>query len=439
MFRDRIELENELIEVLNKIKHNRKDISKIDEKLFVNNRVALGTISDLTKGGLQELNKIDETLLCIVANAVCDVSGEIRISPINYYTPEEIDYALNNEYFNGETSEILPITLENVLMAKTDEYITVIKITDLVHWKNEGLIIYDYESQRSAKYVRKQNGVIPTPDLNKQHVKEISEHQLNGTYIVDTITLNIYSDEITALNYNNKTKTLKINKGARISITDGFHRLEASVLTVKNDPETEEVFQVAIKSFDTDKAQKTFGQYNTYHPVSKERVQSLKKEKFGDYVVEKLKYKSDLKGKVSTEKRLSTLANHLTTTSILSEAIDHQFKMESQKDVIEVSEYLEKFFNYLIGSFKDEFVLNQNKYRETSFINNQYVFAGYVVLARRFRDENIPIIKLEEVIKNINFSKEVSDFSGLFSKGKKSIPFIISYFESLNLKEYAHN
>ncbi len=436
MFRDREELEEQLFDVLSKIKHNRKDIEKIDERLFEKNRVHLGTISELSQGGIKALKEIDETLLCIVANAVCEVSGEIRISPINFYSPEEIDFAINNEYFIGESSELLPITLENVLYVKKDEYITVIKITDLVHWENEGLITYDYESQRSAKFVRKHDGVVPTPDVNKQHVKEISEHQLNGTYIIDTITLNIYSNEVTALNYNNRTKTLKINKGARISITDGFHRLKASVLTVRNNPNTEEVFQVAIKSFDTDKASKTFGQYNTYHPVSKERVQSLKKEKFGDYVVEKLKFKSDLKGKVSTEKRLSTLANHLTTSTILSDAIDEQFKMESQKDVIEVSEYLEKFFNYLIGSFPDEFMLNQNKYREISFINNQYIFSGYVVLARRFRDENIPFNKLEDVIKNIDFSKESSEIAGMFVKGKKSIPLIMRYFENLNLKEY---
>jgi hypothetical protein len=310
---------------------------------------------------------------------------------------------------------------------------------DLVTWYNANLIHYDYETQRSAKWVRSgKAGVVPTPDVNEKHVKEIAEHYLNETYLTDTITLNVYSDEVKPLTYNPRNKQLTINNGAVISILDGFHRLQAGIRAVSKNPNLAQVMQLAIKSYPTEKAKKYFGQINTIHVVKQQRLQELKQERFSDFVVNELKTKSDLQGKIASSSQISTIANQLTTFAILSDAIHDNFEMSSRLEAKEVADYLQNFFDYLIGSYPDEFLNNQDKYRQTSYINNQHMFAGYVVLAKRLQENNIPLKKVQDVVNTIDFSKEGS-FRDIYGKGrsieaKKIRAKIAEYFKQLDIE-----
>jgi hypothetical protein len=419
MIRDRSELEKELDVIINEIKHNRKEFDEVENRLSEKYKVAPGLIADLSMGGKQ-WNEIEEWMLCLIAEVVSEVTGAIRIAPINFYHQEEIEEAKRLALEPKNSHELLPLTISEVLMISPNEYITKIKMTELVAWFNANLIYYDYETQRSAKWVRTSKaGVVPVPDVNEKHVKEIAEHYLNETYLTDTITLNVYSDEVKPLTYNPRSKQLTINKGAVVSILDGFHRLQAGIRAVSVNPNLSQVMQLAIKSFDTETAKKYFGQINTIHIVKKQRLQELKQERFSDYVVNELKTKSDLQGKIASAAQISTIANQLTTFAILSDAIDENFEMQSRLEAKEVSDYLRNFFDYLVGSFPDQFLYNQDKYRQTSYINNQHMFAGYVVLAKKFQENNIPLKKVQDVINSIDFSKD-GVFKDIYGKARST-------------------
>ena len=53
---------------------------------------------------------------------------------------------------------------------------------------------------------------------------------------------------------------------------------------------------------------------------------------------------------------------------------------------MEVSNYLVDFFNYLVGSFVDEFLENPNGHRD-KLINHPLMFAGYVQIAKTLKNK----------------------------------------------------
>ena len=58
-------------------------------------------------------------------------------------------------------------------MIDLENYITKVKISFLVKMFHSQLITYDYETQRSAKYRRTKDGVVPVPDVNKRALKTL--------------------------------------------------------------------------------------------------------------------------------------------------------------------------------------------------------------------------------------------------------------------------
>jgi hypothetical protein len=434
MLRDRKELEEELIEVINKIKlskkHNRAIVNSITEKL--NDEYGLDCM-ELIKNP-QGLSEIDSLQLCLVADVISVVAGEPKVSPLNFFTENEIKEA--KKAYEPEPEISLPITLDNVLSIDNENYLTIIDISYLNKLYHSGIIIYDYETQRSPKFKRSATNTIPVPDVNAASVQEIAQHYLNGTYLPDTITLNVYSEEVEALSYNPKTKQLIINEGATVSILDGFHRLQAAVRALDKEPGLKLTLQLAIKSYDTPKAKKYFGQINTINIVKKERLQELKAERYADDVVNDLKIKSDLKGKIASAPQISTVANQLTTHSILADTIDEVFKPQSKLEARELANYLTEFFDYLLGYFPDEFVNNQDKFRKESYINNWNIFVGYVVLAKKMQENNVPLSKLKYIVSSIDFSKDNSEIAQIFESSrdaKRARKKIKEYFEKLDI------
>lgn len=398
MKKDRDQLETLIAETIAEVKVDRKKVLKVNNFLSESG-VSLGTFDEISKGDKQ-LSTLESSMLCVLSDALYELTANGNLKPDQWFTTKEISYAKKELMNNTETNRImLPIALENVEMVSIDNYITKIKMSDLVQWFHSQLIIYDFDTQRSAKFKTGKNGVVPVPDINLKSVVDIADNMLNGTYLEDMITLNIYSDETEAVDYNSKSRLLTVNEQAVISILDGFHRLQGGVRACATNPELEQMMILSIRSYDTDTAKKYFGQINTINVVKKERLKELKSQKFSDLVVKDLQQKTDLKGKIASASRISELAGQLTTFDILSHAIDNVYKPKSRLDAMEISEKLTKFFNWLAGSFVDEFITNPNNYRDEN-INHSLIFLGYVVIAKYFEDNQIPYKDIKSFIEN---------------------------------------
>ncbi len=142
-----------------------------------------------------------------------------EINPTEVYTDQEIKSAL--QYFNDKEEKMkLPLALDNVLQVGYDEFITTIHIRDLHKMNQSGLIVYNFNTQRDAKYKKgNDGGLIQVPNVSKKSVNEISDLLLKGSYITDAITLNLLSgtgkdgEEMT---FNTKKNELIIHEVYRL-------------------------------------------------------------------------------------------------------------------------------------------------------------------------------------------------------------------------------
>src|SRR5690606_22306295 len=123
------------------------------------------------------------------------ITGLDVIKPENYFTENEINNAKKFEPDNLVETIKLPYTIPNVLRADNDDFVTIIKMTELVKLHHSNIIFYDYETQRSPKFKRSKSGIVMAPDVNEKSVEDIAESMLNETYLMDMMTINCFSEE----------------------------------------------------------------------------------------------------------------------------------------------------------------------------------------------------------------------------------------------------
>jgi hypothetical protein len=132
----------------------------------------------------------------------------------------------------------------------------------------------------------------------------------------------------------------------------------------------------------------------------------LEANRLSDTVVQRLKSESDLQGRISQTNRIHSLNKELVTYNVLSNSIDDEFKMNTRVDAEDVADYLIDYFNFLIGSYPEAFINNIEKTRKDSLINDNNMFVGYIVLARKMFEKGIKPRKVKEYIDNIEFNRE---------------------------------
>lgn len=403
--KDRIELENILKFVIDKNTKNRKFINQIiDEE----ENLEISTAFEEVINGAKTLSSLSIPMLCLLTCAAYDATESEDIIPTEYFTQSEINQYKSMAYddVNNESNGLkLPIVFDNVIALDPENYVMVIDTQFLVKMLHNNLIHYDYISQRSAIYLKGKDGdAIPVQDLNMKSVVEISDNMLNGTYLPDTLSLNVYSDDVEPLTYDPKKKKLEIHDGAYITILDGFHRLRGAERALYTNPDLPQKLFLTIRSYDEETSKRYFGQINTVNVVAPERLRELKSERNSDLVVKELQRKSELKEKIASAPAISKVAKHLTTFDLLSYTIDKVFNPKTRLEAKEIAIYLGDFFDYLIGNYYEEFVLKVNNYRKT--YSHPLMFAGYITIAKIMQEKDMNFKKVTQVINKINFDDE---------------------------------
>jgi hypothetical protein len=443
MKKDRAELENKLIGILTKNKHDKEFVNTIKNNL--KDVIDAGSIIKIINDADNEIPETDTRILVRFTEEISVLTGgEIFVS--DYFTKTEIKKA--KTYSPREEIEeniVLPITLNNVLKIDDENYITTLDIKFIK--KMFHLLRYNFDTQREAKIVKRQGSIEKEARLNMTSVREISERLLHGTLSPTTISLNLLagtSDVGDEGVYDAKKQQLSITEGTFIDILDGFHRLSGTMNALDVNPELDFKFQVAIKNYNLAQAQKHLAEISKVNVISRIHIEALESSRYSDTVVKQLQRESDLKGRISQTERVITINNELVSYNVLADTIEEEFKMETKKDAMEVGEYLTSFFDYLLGTYPDEFINNLAETRSKSIINQNNTFAGYIVLARRMREEGIKLTQLEDILNKVNFSRENKQWDELnilndgrvTNKARKKIK---EFFEQLDIKEGVMN
>ncbi|KON87419.1 hypothetical protein AF332_11675 [Sporosarcina globispora] len=446
---NRTDLEQTLSEVIKSAKLKRKnnrDTEDIKEYLNKNYDIFSGDIQGWINDPEGELPNLDIRELFLLTEQVYAKTGNLSINPEDYFTEAEIKEA---RQFSGimeqKENEIdFPITVRNATIVGNSAYMVTLDIKTIDQLIENQLLHYNYELQREHKIVKRKDKVIIEPTLNMKNVKEISQHLIEGTLVPTVLVFNAATrsaDKGTELVFDPKKLELTITKGTKMDIVDGYHRCRASQNALQVNPDLNFNFAVLITNYSTKKAQQYQAQLAKATPISKTRIQELEANRLSDTVVQQLREESDLRGKISQTNRIHTIGDELVAYNVLADTIDEQFKMETRADAADVGDYLTEYFNFVIGSYPDEFVNNPNETRKESLINDNNMFVGYIVLARRMLEKDIKPKEVRKYLKNIDFNRdnqlwqeiEVLNNKGNIENTTKARKAIREYFDQLDI------
>jgi hypothetical protein len=450
MIGDRKELESQLIEIIqNHIKRKRKVVSDIKTHLANNHDITTGEVS-------MWLNKPDEYVpnlniieLYLITEQVFHKTGIMEINAENYFTDiEKKEAHLYKASIKREEIDF-PIKLENFSTSNgTDRFSGYIDAYTINKLLENQLLIYDYQLQREAVKKKLPNGEIRfEPKIIKKNLNEIETHLKNNTLEESEIWFNAQlgsSDTGVELDYDPSTRSVVIQKGTKLAIGDGFHRIRAVQSALREFPDLDFKFRLYLTNFTISKAQNYQVQMAQHSVMNTVHIQKMASEGMSDKVVSELMLNSDLKGKVSSTQNTNPNVDELVSFKVLSDAIEVEYEIESNLQVRNLGKYLTEFFDTLIGTFPKEFITNIAEIKKESLINDNNFFVGYVTLSKVMQNKNISVDKLGEIIEKIDFSRDnklwqelnILDEKGRLERNTKTIRRNIkNYFESLDIEE----
>ena len=171
-----------------------------------------------------------------------------------YFSQKEIDtYGFSK--FDNVNFEF-PIMFE-MLQINDDQWIGRIDVNTLDKLRENQLINYNPDTQRTMQKVIRKGNVNYKITVNKKAVAEIADSFEEGTYIPDELTLNIRPDDENAdFYYDSKRRMLIINNITAFDINDGYHRYLGMFREKMIHPDFNYTMELRITNFDVDKSQR---------------------------------------------------------------------------------------------------------------------------------------------------------------------------------------
>lgn len=403
---ERSELLGEILEVIDLVASDTKGVSDIKAEL---------TKYRITGGRVEEVLNNPENLyedlreLALFTEQFYLKTGNEKINPNKWFTESEMKTSRSFDYIIENTEEEVTLPLELRVLPGHDGGYMAVESYELIAklMKSQKVLSYDFAIQRQGTKIKRKDEMIIVPTVNKKNVKEIKELLLKGDLKRTTITLNAAtqtSDSGEELVYNPKTGTVTITEGTKLNILDGYHRCLASLQAYEKNPDLDVHFNLNITNYTTKQAQEWQAETAKGTPLTKGRIQEMEASRLSDNVVQLLKTESELKGRISSSTgKINTTAGDLVSYTVLSDAIDREFKMKVKFETYDVAKYLGTFFEYLFGMYPDEFMENKNR---NSLMSYNKMFAGYIALASKMKNEGMGLEKLKSILDSIDFDRK---------------------------------
>lgn len=389
------------------------------------------------------LHDADIREILLLCEQIASTTNNSELSIRNIFTPAEIKEARQFDGLIGFEGELMdfPITFDRVIKLSDKEFVTTISVKMISKLLDNKLLNYNFEIQREGTKVKRRDSFILVPTIVQKNVNEISEllqkDQLRSTMVAFNAAIRT-ADHGEELSYNRKKGTLTINAGTRLDMLDGMHRCLGAKKAYARNSEIDFEFVLFITNFSTAEAQSYQRQIAKATPISLTRQRELETDNLSNVVIDSLRSDSELQNRVGQGSAPRYFANEIVTYRTLVEGIDREFKMVSRLDAYETADYLKDFFQYLFGLFSDHFITNIEKNLKESFLAHNKMFLGYLVLARRMKEENVPLRQIEKIIKEDDFliNEETVNKFNASTQGrliKQSEAAIIEFFENIDL------
>jgi hypothetical protein len=361
---------------------------------------------------IKDLKDLNEIELYLYTKALFDATKEYVINPDNFFSK------LQQEEGNKFYAEIIdykisyPYTIHEVIEEdEGKQWITVVDVQTLLKWRYGLPINYNFDTQREAEYDKKgleEGTLIKIPKVNPKTVEEITERLINEKQFSDTITLNILHNGNDNYDYNKHTLDFTLYEGCKIDNTDGYKRLQGIIAALSIIPNLNKKYSVRFTNYDISTAQKYINQIQTVATFEKEQKKSFKESSSNDIMkTVEMKSYDFYKHCVTTNKVLIQHGKKLVLQSVLTEAIDYNYKLNkkvvTRKESESLGEWIAEFMDEIIGIYPEAFITDVKTFKEKTVINYPFTFIGYIALSAKLYNIENWKEKLKNILCKIDF------------------------------------
>lgn len=411
---NREQLENEIYKVLYDINQNREVKDEILNNL-VQRGFSIGTAQQLLSQNMA-LETLNQYELGVIAYVIFKTTYAIMVDPSMYYDAKELETIEQYHIRTENKKTTFPIIFKNMIKYAENKWVGTISVQDFVQINQNGLVTYNFETQRNPIYKKYKGVTIKKANINPSAVKEITERMINNTYEYDDVTINILADGREDFQFNVIQDSLGdlIINDATLNLIDGAHRLKGAEGALLRSPDIQGNFILVVTNFDVDEANHYIIQKDKRNPIDREYIEAKDITNLNNDVVRKINesMKSDIRGKITTDEYLINEGDALTLFSIMSKTIGRLWKVETRADSRKLSNYLIDFFNELVGIFPDELKKNIKNTRNKNYINHPNMFIYYLTIAKEIQGEEDWEDLLEIIIEETDFSKRNNEWKG---------------------------
>lgn len=276
MLKDRNELEKKLLIYINdnsNSKQRQQWYIEIEEKY----NIPISISSDIISGR-KDMSEYNTFVLYCITSVI--KNDEIK----KYFTDNEIKMYSNEKYIIDKIS--FPIVLD-MLKVSDDQYIGASSVKFLMKLRAAQLINYNAETQRALEIITKGEQEIYRPYLNAKAVKEIKKAYEDGSFIPNTISLNISLDDEKA-DYNFSDNKLTIKNITAFDIFDGYHRYVAMGQNYDANPDFDYPIELRITMFSVGRAKQFIYQEDQKTKMKKVTSKTYNQNDVSNIIINKI-------------------------------------------------------------------------------------------------------------------------------------------------------
>lgn len=217
----------------------------------------------------------------------------------HYFTESEIK-SFSEFRFQSPEKIKMPLRIKCIKIAD-DQYIGSITTDMLMHLREAQMINYNVNAQRVQHMAIVGGMEVYKISLNRAAVRAIKESFQNGTYIPNTVTLNIPIKETSIFSYDESKSELVIKSLESFDITDGYHRYVAIAQLKDSDPTFNYPMEVRITNFSDDRSRSFIWQEDQKTRMTKVESDSMNMNTASNIVLNRMQNDSNfvLKDNVS--------------------------------------------------------------------------------------------------------------------------------------------
>ncbi|HBY20360.1 MAG TPA: hypothetical protein DEG71_05025 [Clostridiales bacterium] len=436
MKKDREELEKTIYYVIDDTEKNAKEYRQKFETTLLQYNISRGKAIGIY-GKSIPLIQLSLPELYIVTKVLHQITAYTVLCIDNWYYDEEI--RTYESYKAEKTYAKDIIVLHNVDKVSDNQYFcTKAYHKETAKITGQGLITYNFRTQRGAKLILFGDRYSEIPDIKKSVVAEIKEKILNNKFTPNTITLNRRKTGLEKPpEHDEKNRTLYMEVDGIenfVDIVDGAHRCQSFIKVIEDDPENEGFTFISILYYTEEEAQEYIEQEDHRTPINKEHIQSFKTDEYTLLTKDIAKYGNakinEMFNKIATNRNELKSRNKYITVKLFAEALSYNIELDA-RNMDDYKRYFVAFFNELIGLTKEK---GLDKSNSVAFEENMFI--GYITLASIWSDEDYKA-NLKKFIDNTDFSRDNRQWeeNGIFvaQMTMKKAKSIVNYFKKVGV------